>query len=138
MSPSQNLFTGLEYRGDTVGCVIWDGENLGAASSTGGVSLKMPGRVGDTPCLGGGIFASRTSAVVCTGVGEAFVETLTAKYVDEEIAGGAHPQQAVEQALKRLDELRGAQGGILALDYRGRIGSAFNAGQFPVVGVIIN
>ena len=135
-TPSQNLFTGLEYRGDTVGCVIWDGKNLGAASSTGGVSLKIPGRVGDTPCLGGGIFASRTSAVVCTGVGEAFVETLTAKYVDEEIAGGAHPQQAVEKALKRLDELRGAQGGILALDYQGRIGSAFNAGQFPVVVVI--
>ena len=68
MSPSQNLFTGLEYRGDTVGCVIWDGENLGAASSTGGVSLKMPGRVGDTPCLGGGSFASRTSVSSAPGL----------------------------------------------------------------------
>ena len=131
--PSQNLFTGLEYLGDTVGCVVWDGESLAAASSTGGVSLKMPGRVGDTPCLGGGIFASQTSAVVCTGVGEAFIETLTAKYVDERIAEGAHPQQAVELALKRLDEMKGSQGGILAVDTWGRIGSAFNAGQFPVV-----
>ena len=134
--PSQNLFTGLEYGGDTVGCVLWDGENLGAASTTGGVSLKMPGRVGDTPCLGGGIFASRTSAVVCTGVGEAFVETLTAKYVDERIAGGAHPQQAAEEALKRLEELKGAQGGILVVDFLGRTGAAFNAGRFPVVIVV--
>ncbi|OPZ74584.1 MAG: N(4)-(Beta-N-acetylglucosaminyl)-L-asparaginase precursor [Firmicutes bacterium ADurb.Bin456] len=131
--PLQNLFTGLEYGGDTVGCVLWDGDNLGAASTTGGVSLKTPGRVGDTPCFGGGIFASRTSAVVCTGVGEAFVETLTAKYVDERITGGAHPQQAVEEALQRLEELKGAQGGILAVDFGGRTGAAFNAGRFPVV-----
>lgn len=132
-TPAQNLFTGLEYHGDTVGCVVWDGEGLAAASSTGGCFLKLAGRVGDTPCLGGGIFASQTSAVVCTGVGEAFVETLTAKYVDEKITEGSHPQQAVELALKRLDAMKGAQGGILAVDARGRIGSAFNAGQYPVV-----
>ncbi len=131
--PAQNLFTGLEYHGDTVGTVVWDGEGLAAASSTGGCSLKVPGRVGDTPCLGGGIYASRKSAVVCTGVGEAFIETLTAKFVDEQIAAGAHPQNAVETALKRLAELKGAEGGILALDAEGRIGAAFNAGRFPVV-----
>jgi len=131
--PEQNPFTGLEDHGDTVGCVVWDGRGLAAASSTGGCFLKLPGRVGDTPCLGGGIFASAASAVICTGVGESFVETLTAKYVDEQIAGGAHPQQAVESALKRLEDLKGVKGGILALDTRGRIGAAFNAGKFPVV-----
>ncbi|MFZ5901567.1 MAG: isoaspartyl peptidase/L-asparaginase family protein [Bacillota bacterium] len=134
--PAQNLFTGLEYRADTVGCVCWDGQALAAASSTGGCSLKMPGRVGDTPSLGGGIYASATSAAVCTGVGEAFVETLTAKYVDEQIAAGTHPQEAVESALKRLADLKGAEGGILALDSGGRIGAAFNAGRFPVVVVV--
>lgn len=135
-APAQNLFTGLEYHGDTVGCVVWDGEKLAAASSTGGCFLKMPGRVGDTPFLGGGIFASKMSAIVCSGVGEAFIETLTAKYVDDKIAGGSHPQQAVELALRRLDNMKDAQGGILAIDALGRIGSAFNAGQFPVVIVI--
>ncbi|MFX4261775.1 isoaspartyl peptidase/L-asparaginase family protein [Pelotomaculum propionicicum] len=134
--PTQNLYTGLAYHGDTVGCVVWDGEGLAAASSTGGCSLKTPGRVGDTPCLGGGIFASKTSAVVCTGVGEAFIETLTSKYVDEVIAGGSEPQQAIKSALKRLHELKKAEGGILAVDARGRVGSAFNAGQFPVVVVV--
>jgi beta-aspartyl-peptidase (threonine type) len=133
--PSQNLYTGLAYYGDTVGCVVWDGEGLAAASSTGGCSLKTPGRVGDTPCLGGGIYASKTSAIVCTGIGEAFIETLTAKYVDEIIAGGSDPQQAIKSALKRLYDQKGAEGGILALDARGRIGSAFNAGQYPVVVV---
>ncbi|HOV78598.1 MAG TPA: isoaspartyl peptidase/L-asparaginase [Bacillota bacterium] len=134
--PVQNPFTGLEYHGDTVGCVAWDGKGLAAASSTGGCSLKTPGRVGDTPCLGGGIFASHSCAVVCTGVGEAFVETLTAKFIDEKITSGAHPQEAVELALKRLNELKGARGGILALDSRGKFGSAFNAGRFPVVVVV--
>ncbi|MCL6478151.1 MAG: isoaspartyl peptidase/L-asparaginase [Peptococcaceae bacterium] len=134
--PAQNLFTGLEQAGDTVGCVVWDGKGLAAASSTGGCFLKLPGRVGDTPCLGGGIFASRASAVVCTGVGEAFVETLTAKYVDEKILEGASPQEAVELALKRLHQLKGAQGGILAINARGEIGSAFNAGNFPVVVMV--
>jgi beta-aspartyl-peptidase (threonine type) len=131
--PAQNLYTGLAYHGDTVGCVVWDGKGLTAASSTGGCSLKMPGRVGDTPSLGGGVYATKLSAVVCTGIGESFVETLTAKFVDEKIAGGAHPQQAVELALRRLAALKGAEGGILAADAQGRIGSAFNAGQFPVV-----
>lgn len=135
-TPSQNLFTGLEYHGDTVGCVTWDGTGLAAASSTGGCSLKTPGRVGDTPCLGGGIFASKISATVCTGIGESFIETLTAKYVDEKIEGGCHPQQAVELALERLYKMKGADGGILAVDALGRIGSAFNAGRFPVVVVV--
>lgn len=133
--PSQNLYTGLAYYGDTVGCVVWDGEGLAAASSTGGCLLKTPGRIGDTPCLGGGIFASKTSAIVCTGVGEAFIETLTAKYVDEKIAEGCDPQQAIKLALRRLHDQKGAEGGILVVDARGRIGSAFNAGQFPVVVV---
>ncbi len=134
--PAQNLYTGLAYHGDTVGCVVWDGEGLAAASSTGGYSLKPPGRVGDTPSLGGGIFASRTSAVVCTGLGEAFIENLTSKYVDEAIAAGSVPEQAIKSALKRLHAQKGAEGGILAVDCRGRVGSAFNAGQFPVVVVV--
>jgi beta-aspartyl-peptidase (threonine type) len=131
--PAQNLYTGLVYHGDTVGCVVWDGKGLTAASSTGGCSLKLPGRVGDTPSLGGGVYATKVSAVVCTGIGESFIETLTAKFVDEKITGGAHPQRAVELALKRLAEIKGAEGGILAIDADGNIGSAFNAGQFPVV-----
>ncbi|MDD4766765.1 MAG: isoaspartyl peptidase/L-asparaginase family protein [Desulfotomaculaceae bacterium] len=133
--PAQNLYTGLAYYADTVGCVVWDGEGLAAASSTGGYSLKTPGRVGDTPSLGGGIFASKTCAVVCTGIGETFIETLTAKYVDEVIAGGSEPQQAVKSALKRLHKLKKAEGGILAVNARGMVGAAFNAGRFPVVVV---
>ncbi len=134
--PAQNLYTGLAYYGDTVGCVIWDGTGLAAASSTGGCSLKTPGRAGDTTSLGGGIFASKASAVVCTGIGEAFIETLTAKYVDQAIDGGSAPQQAVKSALIRLYEQKRAEGGILAINARGMVGSAFNAGQFPVVVVV--
>lgn len=86
--------------------------------------LKTPGRVGDTPSLGGGIFASKTSAVVCTGIGEAFIETLTAKYVDQVIAAGNEPNQAAGLALVRLYEQKRAEGGILAVDAQGNVGSA--------------
>ena len=91
MSPSQNLFTGLEYRGDTVGCVSGTAKILGRHPPPEGFP-KMPGRVGDTLSRRR-YFASRTSAVVCTGVGEAFVETLTAKYVDEKMPGAPTPSR---------------------------------------------
>ncbi|MCL6609904.1 MAG: isoaspartyl peptidase/L-asparaginase [Peptococcaceae bacterium] len=135
-----NLFTGMpEERGqacDTVGCVVSHRGRLAAASSTGGSFLKLPGRVGDTPVIGGGIFASRRCAVVCTGLGEAFIETLTAKYVDSLIAHGRHPQEAAEKAMVRLAGSRRAPGGIIVADSRGRWGSAYNTRTFPVALVV--
>lgn len=131
-----SLFTGLPLEGglpgDTVGCVVFHQGRLAAASSTGGSFMKLPGRVGDTPVIGGGIFASRRCAVVCTGLGEAFIETLTARYVDSLVSGGLHPQEAVERALHRLRSKREATGGILVADSLGRWGAAHNARSFPV------
>jgi beta-aspartyl-peptidase (threonine type) len=65
-----SAYTGLQKITDTVGCVLLDQEGrLAAGSSTGGSFFKLPGRVGDTPFIGGGIFASKNCAVVCTGRG---------------------------------------------------------------------
>ncbi|GBF35018.1 isoaspartyl aminopeptidase [Desulfocucumis palustris] len=130
-------YTGLDDPGeracDTVGCVIFDRGMLAAASSTGGSFLKMPGRVGDTPVPGGGIFASGNCAVVCTGLGEAFIETLTAKYVDSLVRDGIHPREAAERAMKRLHRLKkGAVGGLVAVDSKMRYGAAYNCRRFPV------
>ncbi len=133
-----SFFTGLPKDRlqpcDTVGCVISHRGRLAAASSTGGSFMKLPGRVGDTPLPGGGIFASDRCAVVCTGLGEAFIETMTAKYVDSLLAHGLHPQTAAEKALGRLMAKKGrAVGGILVTDSRNRWGAAHNAGSFPAV-----
>ena len=129
-----SAYTGIDIAGsDTVGCVVWSPEGeLAAGSSTGGSFLKLPGRVGDTPMLGGGIYASKACAVVCTGRGEAFIETLMAKYIDELVTFGLDPQRAAEAAILRLYELKGATGGVLVVDRQGRIGAAHNTGSFPV------
>jgi len=129
-------FTGLPRADcpacDTVGCVVSSRGATAAASSTGGSFLKLPGRVGDTPIIGGGIFASRRGAVVCTGLGEAFIETLTAGYVDSLLEQGLHPQQAAEKAIARVWGEKGAVGGILVADSLGRWGAAHNTRSFPV------
>jgi len=136
--PKASLFTGLtEEKGlvscDTVGCVVSHAGHTAAASSTGGSFLKLPGRIGDTPSLGGGIFASGRCAVVCTGLGEAFMETLTAAYVDSLLALGLHPREAAKKAIIRLNEKRGSPGGILVADSQNRYGAAHNTKSFPVV-----
>jgi beta-aspartyl-peptidase (threonine type) len=135
--PDVSPFTALPVQameaGDTVGCVVSHRGKLAAASSTGGSFLKMPGRVGDTPFPGGGIYASRCCAVVCTGLGEAFIETLTAKYVETLVSGGVHPQAAAEKAISRLTLERGAAGGLVVVDHENRFGAAHNRASFPVV-----
>lgn len=135
-SPFTGLPAQVKDACDTVGCVVSHGGKLAAASSTGGSFLKIPGRVGDTPLPGAGIFASRWCAVVCTGLGEAFTETLSAKYVDSLVAGGLHPQEAAAEAIHRLNRERGAAGGMVVLDHQNRYGAAHNCSSFPLALVI--
>lgn len=137
LSQETSPFTGLPPDSakpcDTVGCVVFHAGRLAAASSTGGSFMKIPGRVGDTPIPGAGIFASPNCATACTGLGEAFIETLTANYVDSLVKKGLHPQEAAEKAMARLGERRaGAVGGIIVADHQGRFGAAHNSRSFPV------
>lgn len=132
-----SLFTAMPSTpGDTIGCLVCDQNRLAAASSTGGSFLKLPGRVGDTPMIGGGIFASNSCAVVCTGLGEAFMETMTASYVASLLTDGFHPQEAAVKALLRLHTKKKAPGGILVLDSQKRYGAAHNSTSLPLALVI--
>jgi L-asparaginase / beta-aspartyl-peptidase len=121
---------------DTVGAVALDRHgNLAAASSTGGVFGKLPGRVGDSPVFGAGIYATRRAAVVGTGVGELFLETLASLRVAELIVNGTHPQGACEEVIARLGERRpGWAAGLLALDSGGRTGAAYRGGSWALAG----
>lgn len=130
-------YTGLQKETDTVGCVLVnDAAQLAAGSSTGGSFLKHPGRVGDTPVIGGGIYASRNCAVVCTGRGEAFIQTLTAKFVDDEIGKGRQPQEVAEEAIRRMTRLTGESGGLIVVDAGQRYGMAHNCRTFPVAVMV--
>ena len=117
---------------DTVGAVALDERgDLAAATSTGGVFGKLPGRVGDAPIFGGGLYASRSAAVVGTGVGEIFLRTLASARAGRLIEEGVPPQDACEETIQGLGH-SDLPGGLLAIDARGRVGAAFRGGSFPV------
>lgn len=118
---------------DTVGAVaLDDGGRLAAGSSTGGVLGKLPGRVGDAPIFGAGIYASRLAAVVGTGVGEAFIQELAAWRVADLIERGAHPQEACERSIRSIWERARVPAGLLALDGEGRRGAAYAGAAWAV------
>lgn len=118
----------------TVGAVALDARgHLAAATSTGGMTNKMDGRVGDTPLVGAGTWAEdATVAVSCTGRGEAFIRCAAAHEVASLVRyRDLSPQEAAEEvALRRVPEHEGS-GGLIALDARGRVGMAFGtAGMY--------
>ena len=101
---------------DTVGAVAVDARGRTAAAvSTGGMSLKRRGRVGDSPVVGGGFWADdRAGACVTTGVGEALMREGTARRCVQLVADGRSPDEAARQALAELvdfpGDVRGASG----------------------------
>lgn len=118
---------------DTVGAVALDDDGrLAAASSTGGVFGKLPGRVGDAPIVGAGFFASKAGAAVGTGVGEVFLRTLGCREVVRLIQDGLPPQTACERVVRYLRTVDDVTVGILALDSGGAVGAAYRGGGWRV------
>jgi beta-aspartyl-peptidase (threonine type) len=113
--------------GGTVGCVARDAQGrVAAATSTGGILLKLPGRVGDSAIIGAGTYADdRAGAASCTGLGEAFMKAAAAKLAVEAMLAGAPPDAAARQALAAARRY-GGDGGIICADAAGRVGFAFN------------
>lgn len=122
-------FWQTDYKFGTVGAVALDQYgNLAAGTSTGGLTNKLYGRVGDSPIIGAGTYADNaTAAISGTGTGEFFMRGLLAydiaarmKYLKLPLA------DAVDQSIKMvLDEKRG-EGGVIALDAKGNIKFGFN------------
>jgi len=115
----------------TVGAVARDrAGNLAAATSTGGMTNKLPGRVGDSPVIGAGVYADdRSCAVSCTGVGEHFLRTSLARTVGffiEEM--GLDTQAATDAAMQRLIERVGGVGALIVV---GRDGVCARARSTP-------
>lgn len=108
----------LEQEGSTVGAVVRDREGrLAAATSTGGMTGKMAGRIGDSPLIGCGTYADEGCAVSCTGRGEDFVRYVAAHKVALLAGpGGLGASTAVERVLHAMPV---ASGGIIAIDQEG-------------------
>jgi beta-aspartyl-peptidase (threonine type) len=114
----------------TVGAVALDQEgHLAAATSTGGLAGKLPGRVGDSPIIGAGTYAEDgVCAVSCTGHGEFFMRHVVAydvaarmKYANVSLSEATHA--IINDKLRKLD----ARGGLIAVDAKGHVSAPFNS-----------
>lgn len=113
----------------TVGAVALDSEgNLAAATSTGGLTNKNYGRIGDSPLIGAGTYANNnTCAVSCTGDGEYFIRSVAAYDVSCLIEyKQLSLREACSTAIKKLTDM-GGDGGLIAVDKNGNIELAFNS-----------
>lgn len=129
----------LEEKRGTVGCATLDVHgNLAAATSTGGMTYKRHGRIGDSPIVGAGTWAdNRTCAVSATGWGEYFIRTgVTQDIHGRMLHGGQSLREACEGAI--FDEMGalGGDGGVVAVDAQGHVELVFNStGMFRAQAV---
>jgi beta-aspartyl-peptidase (threonine type) len=119
----------LENYHGTVGAVALDADgNLAAATSTGGYTGKMPGRVGDSPLIGAGTYAdNRACAVSGTGLGEAFIRAAVAYDVCARMRYAAATLVSASTAALKSVAALGADGGLVAVDRRGNIAMPYNS-----------
>jgi L-asparaginase / beta-aspartyl-peptidase len=120
--------------GGTVGAVAIDVRGrIAAGTSTGGYTGKRPGRVGDSALIGAGTYAdSRLGGVSTTGHGEAFIRTVLAKTVLDMLKELDDPQLAAEVALDIVREEGHGDGGLILMDWRGRLAHAHSTVFMPV------
>ena len=106
----------------TVGAVALDAHGrLAAATSTGGMTGKPVGRIGDTPIIGAGTWCDQTVAVSCTGVGEAFIRTCAAHELAVQLR---QPDASLLEASHRVLEMvnpMGGRGGLIAVSADGQV-----------------
>jgi beta-aspartyl-peptidase (threonine type) len=133
---------------DTVGAVAVDSRgDLAAGDSTGGTPFKHPGRVGDSPLIGCGIYADNcVGGAACTGWGESITRVVLAKSALTLLEEGRSVQEAATRAVGLLKDRVAGRGGVILVDSNGDVGYAFNTAAMargyvkegmsePVVGV---
>ena len=118
----------------TVGAVAVDRHGtVAAATSTGGMIGKRPGRVGDSALIGSGTYAdNRLGAVSCTGSGEAIIRVVLARRTLDRLVQDGDPDAAARAAVELLVKEGRGEGGLILVDPRGRVGYASSTALMPV------
>jgi isoaspartyl peptidase/L-asparaginase-like protein (Ntn-hydrolase superfamily) len=124
-----------EHNHDTVTVLTLDKKgNLGGCCTTSGLAFKLPGRVGDSPLIGSGLYVDDLAgAAGATGVGEEIIRIGGSLFIVEQLRAGKSPQEACELACKRANAAAGRRGvhpaevAFLALDPKGNVGAACTA-----------
>jgi beta-aspartyl-peptidase (threonine type) len=110
----------------TVGAVALDSRgNLAAATSTGGLTCKRWGRVGDTPVIGAGTYADTHAAVSCTGTGEEFIRHGVARQIAMLVEMNRSAAQAADTVVNH--KLKPDDGGVIVVSRTGEIAMVFNS-----------
>ncbi|MGQ3329167.1 MULTISPECIES: isoaspartyl peptidase/L-asparaginase [Halorubrum] len=115
---------------DTVGAVATDGETVAAATSTGGRSFALAGRVGDVPQVGSGFFCTEAGGASATGAGEDIARVTLSRRAVEALDDGLDAQAAADRAIDEFEAITGSGAGVIVLAPDaaggGAAGSAFN------------
>jgi L-asparaginase / beta-aspartyl-peptidase len=123
-----SILRSAEEKHGTVGAVALDTfGTLAAATSTGGIENKYPGRVGDSPLIGCGFYADENGAISCTGHGEDFIRLLIAKRAADFVARGDTARDAAQAAIAVLGARATGTGGLIVVDRLGNVGFAWNS-----------
>jgi L-asparaginase / beta-aspartyl-peptidase len=132
MIAKEQLASEADRRHDTVGCVAVDTDGrIAAGTSTGGLPGKAPGRIGDSPLPGCGLYAEAgIGGVSLSGDGEKIARTVVGATVMQALAA-APPMDAAKAGITRLGRV-GGEAGAIVLDARGRFGCAHNSEHFAV------
>ncbi len=146
-SPDKKTSLDIDSKFGTVGAVALDSfGNLAAATSTGGLTNKMPGRIGDSPIIGAGTYAENgVAAISSTGSGEMFIRSVAAYDIAAQIKyAKLAPKEAADATLAHIKAIKG-NGGFIIVDASGGVTFAFSTdgmyrasakgGEVPVVKI---
>lgn len=121
-----------EYAGGTIGAVARDAQGvLCACTSTGGVTMKMVGRVGDAPLPGCGTYASEFAAASATGTGEYVIRSLATRQISDNIENGMSLKESISAVLERMGRDFDADVGFIGIDASGIAVGAHRTPHMP-------
>ena len=118
---------------DTVGAVAVDKDgNYASAASTGGMAMKLPGRIGDTPLIGSGLYSdNRLGTATATGWGEIAVKLSLSRTVCLMMGDGLSATKAAETCVQMASERLRGHAGIIAIDRMGKVAAVHNTAYMP-------
>ena len=121
-----------EYAGGTIGAVALDAHGvLCACTSTGGVTMKLVGRVGDTPLPGCGTYASKFAAASATGTGEYVIRSLATRQISDNVEKGMSLEASIGAVLDGLGRDFDADVGFIGIDAKGNAVGAHRTPHMP-------
>ncbi|MHA2310513.1 MAG: isoaspartyl peptidase/L-asparaginase [Candidatus Thorarchaeota archaeon] len=132
-SPGETKSSATGEGHDTVGCVVIDSHGrIASASSSSGWPGQLPGRIGDSPIIGAGVYANETAAASCTGKGEQILRIAMARMAVLYVEEGLDAHDASAKAMRLLKEKTSGEAGLIMLDKDGIVGLGFDTPHMPV------